>query len=94
MIVNLAWPRPEIYDLTGETWWLQWSAVLFIGATLVVGFLVHLRNRRAGRRDPARSPAELGRAGRRRAPSRQSPTADPNPITKPHSHHPKESTAP
>jgi len=45
MIVNLAWPRPEIYDLTGKTWWLQWSAVLFIGATLAAGYLVHLRNR-------------------------------------------------
>ncbi|HEU5223268.1 MAG TPA: amino acid permease [Candidatus Lumbricidophila sp.] len=44
MVVNLAWPRQEIYDLTGNTWWLQWSAVLFIGATLVVGFLVHRRN--------------------------------------------------
>jgi urea carboxylase system permease len=41
MVVNLVWPRAEIYDLTGETWWLQWSALLFIGATLVVGFLVH-----------------------------------------------------
>ncbi len=37
MAVNLAWPRAEIYDLTGETWWLQWSAVLFIGLTLAVG---------------------------------------------------------
>lgn len=45
MIVNLVWPRSEIYDLTGETWWLQWSALLFIAATLAVGFLVHLRNR-------------------------------------------------
>ncbi len=45
MVINLAWPRPEIYDLTGKTWWLQWSAVLFIGASLAVGYAVHLRNR-------------------------------------------------
>jgi len=44
MVVNLVWPRAEIYDLTGETWWLQWSALLFIGATLVVGYVVHRRN--------------------------------------------------
>lgn len=44
MVVNLAWPRAEIYDLTGKTWWLQWSALLFIGATLIAGFLVHRRN--------------------------------------------------
>lgn len=45
MVINLIWPRTSIYDLTGDTWWLQWSALLFIGATLVVGLLVHLRNR-------------------------------------------------
>jgi urea carboxylase system permease len=44
MVVNLTWPRAEIYDLTGETWWLQWSALLFIAATFLVGFLVHRRN--------------------------------------------------
>lgn len=44
MVVNLAWPRPEIYDTTGDTWWLQWSAVLFIALTIVVGFFVHHRN--------------------------------------------------
>lgn len=44
MVVNLAWPRAEIYDLTGETWWLQWSALLFIAATLIVGYAVHRRN--------------------------------------------------
>ena len=44
MFVNLAWPRVEIYDLTGHTWWLQWSALLFIAATFIVGFLVHRRN--------------------------------------------------
>jgi amino acid transporter len=37
MIVNLMWPRPEIYDLTGQTWWLKWSALLFIGLSLLIG---------------------------------------------------------
>ena len=42
--VNLAWPRAAVYDLTGHTWWLQWSAVLFIGATLVgAAYLAVLR---------------------------------------------------
>ncbi|ROQ40792.1 amino acid/polyamine/organocation transporter (APC superfamily) [Frondihabitans sp. PhB188] len=37
MVINLAWPRAAIYDLTGHSWWLQWSALLFITATLLVG---------------------------------------------------------
>ena len=45
MVVNLLWPRREIYDLTGHTWWLQWSAFLFLGAVLAVGALIHLRTR-------------------------------------------------
>ncbi|MCW2508701.1 MAG: amino acid permease-associated region [Modestobacter sp.] len=45
MVVNLVWPRAAIYDLTGGTWWLQWSALLFILLTLVVGAVVHWRNR-------------------------------------------------
>jgi len=38
MAVNLIWPRPEIYDLTGHSWWLQYSALLFIGGVLLVGW--------------------------------------------------------
>lgn len=45
MVVNLAWPRSAIYDLTGTTWWLKWSALLFIGLTLVVGAAIHWRTR-------------------------------------------------
>src|ERR1700761_1213720 len=41
-VVNLIWPRGSVYDLTGHTWWLKWSALLFIGITLAVGYLVHL----------------------------------------------------
>jgi len=45
MVINLAWPRKEIYDLDGRGWWLQWSALLFIGLTLVVGAVIHWRTR-------------------------------------------------
>jgi len=45
MAINLLWPRTAIYDLTGHTWWLKWSGVLFIAITLAVGYLVHLRLR-------------------------------------------------
>ncbi|MFS8102641.1 amino acid permease [Lentzea alba] len=37
MAVNLLWPRPEIYDLTGETWWLRWSALLVVALSLASG---------------------------------------------------------
>jgi amino acid transporter len=45
MAVNLAWPRAEIYDPAGESWVLQWSAPLFILLVLLVGVVVHWRNR-------------------------------------------------
>jgi len=44
-VINLMWPRPEIYDLTGQTWWLKWSALLFIGLSLLVG-AVYFASRR------------------------------------------------
>ncbi|MFJ8632361.1 amino acid permease [Streptomyces sp. NPDC093568] len=49
MTVNLLWPRREIYDLTEGTWWLQWSALLFIGLSLALGagyFLARRLHRR------------------------------------------------
>ncbi|QOV40761.1 amino acid permease [Streptomyces ferrugineus] len=49
MAVNLLWPRAEIYDLTEGTWWLQWSALLFIGLSFAVGagyFLARRLHRR------------------------------------------------
>ncbi|RZS90863.1 amino acid/polyamine/organocation transporter (APC superfamily) [Motilibacter rhizosphaerae] len=44
MAVNLLWPRAAVYDLTGHTWWLRWSALLFVGLTLVAGVAIHKRN--------------------------------------------------
>lgn len=37
MAINLLWPRAEIYDLTGQTWWLRWSALLFVAVSLAAG---------------------------------------------------------
>jgi urea carboxylase system permease len=37
MVVNLAWPRPEVYDPTGEHPWLVWSAPAVVVAVLVLG---------------------------------------------------------
>lgn len=45
MVVNLLWPRAVIYDLTGDTWWLQWCAPLFVAVTLVVGAAYFLMRR-------------------------------------------------
>lgn len=45
MAVNLLWPRTEIYDPEGKTWWLQWSAPLFLVFVLLVGVVIHWRNR-------------------------------------------------
>ncbi|MFB7507053.1 amino acid permease [Streptomyces broussonetiae] len=45
MTVNLIWPRAEIYDLTGGTWWLRWSAPLFIGLSLAAGAVYFLARR-------------------------------------------------
>jgi len=45
MVLNLLWPREAIYDLTGHTWWLRWSALLFLGLILVLGAALHLRTR-------------------------------------------------
>jgi urea carboxylase system permease len=58
-IINLAWPRASVYDLTGHTWWLKWSATAFIGITLVIGYLVHLRLRAGATALEATAPAPV-----------------------------------
>jgi urea carboxylase system permease len=39
MVVNIGWPRKEIFDPAGGHWYLQYSAPLFVAGTVVVGFL-------------------------------------------------------
>jgi urea carboxylase system permease len=37
MMVNLAWPRASVYDPEGGHWYLQYFALLFVGASFLVG---------------------------------------------------------
>jgi hypothetical protein len=43
MVVNLAWPRPEVYDPSGGNGVLLFSAPLIVGAVLLLGIWVRRR---------------------------------------------------
>ena len=53
MVVNLAWPRPEVYDPSGENGLLLWSAPLMVGIVLLLGIWIRRSRsaRTAGRTD-------------------------------------------
>ena len=42
MVVNLAWPRAEVYDPAGEGWYLQYSAEIVLALVLVTGAFAFL----------------------------------------------------
>ncbi len=50
MVVNLAWPRTEIYTPAGGGWWMLWAAPLFVMLSLGVGATIY---RFVGRTAPA-----------------------------------------
>jgi urea carboxylase system permease len=40
--INLAWPRASVYNAVGAShWYFKWSAVLFIGAVVIIGTLYY-----------------------------------------------------
>ena len=41
MMVNIAWPRQAVYDPAGTSWVLQYLALLFVAAVVVIGAAVH-----------------------------------------------------
>ncbi|MBV1851287.1 amino acid permease [Catellatospora tritici] len=45
MILNLGWPRQEVYDPAGGHWYLRYFPLLFVGGALLLGGLAHLRYR-------------------------------------------------
>jgi len=45
-MINLAWPRASVYDPAGGHWWLQYFALLFVGAALLAGLVAYAMHRR------------------------------------------------
>ncbi|KAF0848793.1 amino acid permease [Nocardia caishijiensis] len=41
MVVNLAWPRPEVYTPAGGSWWQLWAGPLSVAVILAVGAVVY-----------------------------------------------------
>ena len=52
LVINIGWPRAEVYDVAGAGWFMQYFALIFVAATLIVGYLAYRvvrdRERRAG----------------------------------------------
>jgi urea carboxylase system permease len=55
MVVNMGWPRSEVYDPAGGHWYLKYFALLFCAAAALIGLLVYraaAASRDAGRPAP------------------------------------------
>jgi urea carboxylase system permease len=63
LIVNLAWPRPEVY---GEAWYERWAAVIFTAILLGAGgaYYMLVQRHRTGVRAEHRAGAARGSANR------------------------------
>jgi urea carboxylase system permease len=48
MVLNIGWPRAEVYDPAGDGWYLHYFAPLFVLAAFVVGVLAYAWQRRSG----------------------------------------------
>ena len=55
MLVNIGWPRAEIYDLDGRGWYFQWSALISMVVIIALGLVAYRVLQR--QRDTGRSEA-------------------------------------
>jgi len=60
LLVDVAWPRPEVYDPDGGHWYLQYSSLLITGGALVLGALAYTVMRRQQTAAPARAGSRAG----------------------------------
>lgn len=62
LVINIGWPRREVYNPAGDSWFLQYFAVIFVALTLVVGYFAYrVVKDRDGAPDP--SDALVGSSG-------------------------------
>ena len=40
-MINIGWPRQEVYNPAGDSWFLQYFAVIFVALTLVAGYAAY-----------------------------------------------------
>ena len=53
LVINIGWPRAEVYNPAGDSWVLQYFALIFVALTLVVGYVCYRVVRdREGAPDP------------------------------------------
>ncbi|MDT5250195.1 MAG: hypothetical protein QOJ28_2829, partial [Mycobacterium sp.] len=54
LVINIGWPRAEVYDPAGGSWLLQYFAPIFVAFTLAVGYVAYrVVKDRDGAPDPA-----------------------------------------
>lgn len=58
MVVNMGWPRSEVYDPAGGHWYLKYFALLFCGGAALIGLLVY-RAANASGNAPAAAPMQV-----------------------------------
>jgi urea carboxylase system permease len=64
LLIDVGWPRKEIYNPTGDSWILQYSALLFVGAALALGAIAYRTMRSQQSPAAARAQAARDAAGR------------------------------
>ena len=57
LLVDVGWPRAEVYDPTGQGWALQYSALLSVVVCVGLGLLAYRFTARAGSGTPTHTPA-------------------------------------
>ncbi len=59
LLINVGWPRAEVYDPAGGHWYLQYFAPLFVAGATVIGAITYTIMRRQQQEEVGQSPVAL-----------------------------------